>query len=62
MANQRKQSKVSISAWVPSELKEQLAAIAAAEGVPLSYVVEQIVRNQVSGVFLFLEQSWQSNH
>jgi len=47
MANQRKKGKKPIGAWVDEELKAKLKDIAVRDGVPLSDVVQWILRDQV---------------
>lgn len=46
MPNQRKSGKANVTAWVPDALKAELSRIAKARGIPLSEVVETMLREQ----------------
>ena len=46
MPNQRKRGKANVTAWVPDSLKVELRLIAKHRGVPLSVVIEEMLRDQ----------------
>jgi len=47
MPNQRKEGQRAITAWVPEELRDELKRMAASRGVPLSTLVEELLRNEL---------------
>jgi predicted transcriptional regulator len=47
MPNKRKAGKRALSTWVPEELKQELERLARSRGVPLSAVVEEILRDEL---------------
>ena len=47
MPNQRKRGKEMISAWIPDEVKRKLERIAELEDVPLSAIIDTMIREGV---------------